>query len=253
MKTILFAGVSLVALLGVSTARAADLPARVPTTPAVAAPIPFTWTGFYLGGHTGVAVAKSKTSNTSPFGGFDAGVPLGYDVNPVSVFGGAQLGYNWQVGRWMLGFEGDIGYLGARDTIYPAPASFVEAKYGWYGTITGRVGIAYDRLLTYVKGGAAVAEITNAAGALVGPGTVDPFDVTDTKKTRWGWTVGTGFEFALSPVWSVKAEYLYMDFGKHSSTNLAGDVFEHKNHVHTAKIGLNYRWGGYQPPIAALY
>ena len=67
-------------------------------------------------------------------------------------------------------------------------------QYGWYGTITGRLGLAYDRLLTYVKGGAAVASITNSAGDAERRRRVDPSDYSETKKTRWGWTVGSGFE-----------------------------------------------------------
>jgi outer membrane immunogenic protein len=251
MKNVLYAGISLVALLGAGAAGAADLPSRIPTAPA-AVPVPFTWTGFYVGGHTGVAVGRTTTSNTSPFGGFDAGVPVSYDANPVGIFGGGQLGYNWQSGMWVLGLEGDVGYLGMRETVDTLPDNQIAVKYGWYGTITGRVGIASDRLLTYVKGGAAVASITNSAGDFDGF-LLDPTQSTETKKTRWGWTVGTGFEFALSPAWSVKAEYLYMDFGKHRSANLAGDTFEHKNQVHTAKIGLNYRFGGYQAPLMARY
>ena len=115
-------------------------------------------------------------------------------------------------------------------TIYPAPDNYVSVKYGWYGTVTGRLGLAYDRLLTYVKGGAAVASITNSAADLNGS-VIDPSDFSETKKTRWGWTVGTGFEIAVAPSWSVKSEYMYMDFGRHSSTNLDGDTFQHKNQV----------------------
>ena len=74
----------------------------------------------------------------------------------------------------------------------------MSVKYGWYGTVTGRLGLAYDRLLTYVKGGAAVASITNSAADLNGS-VIDPSDFSETKKTRWGWTVGTGFEFAFAP------------------------------------------------------
>ena len=249
MKNILFAGVSLVALLGVGTARAADLPSRIPAAPM---PVAFSWTGFYVGGHTGVAVGKTTTSNTSPYGGFDAGIPLSYDTNPVNIFGGGQVGYNWQAGMYVLGVEADVGYLGIRDTIYPAPDNYVSVKYGWYGTVTGRLGLAYDRLLTYVKGGAAVASITNAASNLDG-GVIDPSDFSETKKTRWGWTVGTGFEYALSPSWSVKSEYMFMNFGKQRTTNIDGDSFEHKNQVQSFKIGLNYRFGGYQAPVVARY
>lgn len=249
MKQALFAAVSVIALAG--TAAAADLPRRMPV-PEYIAPA-FSWNGFYIGGHTGVAVGKTKTSNDAPYGGFDAGVPLAYDLRPVSIFGGGQVGYNWQRGVWVFGLEGDFGYLGLSESSSPAPGNYVDVQYGWYGTITGRLGVAmYDRLLTYVKGGAAVASITNSAGALIGA-TLDPTDYSETKKTRWGWTVGTGFEYALNQSWSVKSEYLYMDFGKFNATNIDGDSYTHKNQVHTVKVGLNYRFGGGNAPIVARY
>ena len=94
MKQALFAAVSVIALAG--TAGAADLPRRMPV-PEYVAPA-FSWNGFYIGGHTGVAVGKTSTSNNAPYGGFDAGVPLSYNLHPVGIFGGGQLGYNWQYG-----------------------------------------------------------------------------------------------------------------------------------------------------------
>jgi outer membrane immunogenic protein len=248
MQKSLFAGASLIALAG--TAAAADLPRRMPVPEVI--PVAFSWNGFYVGGHTGVAVGKTTTSNVAPYGGFNSGNPLSYELNPVSVFGGGQFGYNWQYGVYVLGAEADVGYLGIRSTTYPAPDNYVSAKYGWYGTATGRLGLAYDRLLTYVKGGAAVASITNAASNLNGSA-FDPIDYSSVKKTRLGWTVGTGFELAFAQSWSFKSEYLYMNFGKQTSTNIDGESFEHKNQVHTWKVGLNYRWGGYQAPVVARY
>ncbi len=250
MKQALFAAVSVIAMAG--TAAAADLPRRMPA-PEYIAPA-FSWTGFYIGAHTGVAMGKTSTSNNAPYNGFDAGgTPLSYNLNPVSIFGGGQVGYNWQYGAWVFGVEGDFGYLGLNDSISAAPGSYVDVNYGWYGTMTGRLGVAvYDRLLTYVKGGATVASITNSAGALNGVGALVPADYSESKKTRWGWTVGTGFEYALNQNWSVKSEYLYMDFGKFNTTNIDGDTFTHKNQVHSLKVGLNYRWGG-NAPILARY
>jgi len=249
MKKILYVSISVVALLRAMTANAADMPHRLPAEPA---PASFSWNGFYFGTHTGVAVGKTTTSNVAPFGGFDSGVPLSYELNPVSVFGGGQFGYNWQLGVYVLGVEADVGYLGLRQTMYPAPDNYVAVKYGWYGTATGRLGLVYDRLLGYVKGGAAVAQITNSAADLTGS-VIDPSDFSETKKTRWGWTVGTGVELAFAPAWSFKSEYMFMDFGKRTSTNLDGDIFQHKNQVHSWKVGLNYRWDGYQAPLIARY
>src|SRR5262245_23391475 len=177
MNKVIYVTITAVALLRAMTANAADMPHRLPEP----APVGFSWNGFYFGGHTGVAVGKTTTSNVAPFGGFDSGVPLSYELNPVNVFGGGQFGYNWQYGVYVLGVEADVGYLGVRQTAYPAPDNYVAVKYGWYGTATGRLGLAYDRLLTYVKGGAAVASITNSAADLNGS-VIDPSDFSETKK-----------------------------------------------------------------------
>ena len=149
MKKLLLAGVAVAALFG-GSAVAADMGAPVYKAPPPA-PV-FTWAGWYFGTHTGAAIGLTTTKNLTPFGGFDAGIPLSYEVNPVSIFGGGQIGYNWQFGAIVLGAEIDGGYLGARESQRPAPDDLVEVKYTWYGTVTGRAGLAYDRLLPYLKG-----------------------------------------------------------------------------------------------------
>jgi outer membrane immunogenic protein len=245
MKLLWIAGAALAAFS--STAFAADLgaPARQP----LPSPQTFTWTGFYLGTHTGIATGWTSSKNVAPYGGFNAGAPLTYESNPASIFGGGQVGYNWQSGFWMLGLELDGGYLGLRENTRPAPDDLMEVKYGLYGTFTGRLGFASDRLLSYVKGGAAVAQVRNTVSDLDGTGAVNATDYSSVSGARWGWAIGSGFEYAILPTVSLKSEYLYMDFGKRSSTNLDGDQFQHKNRIQTFKIGLNYRWGG----LAANY
>jgi outer membrane immunogenic protein len=211
----------------------------------------FSWTGLYIGTHTGVAVGSTRTTNVTPFGGFDSGIALNYEVNPVGIVGGGQVGYNWQAGAFVFGAEFDGGYLGARAQQRPAPDDFVETRYGWYGTATARVGLASERLLSYVKGGAVGAQLRHTASDLSPLGAVTPTDFSQSTGAKWGWTIGSGFEYAILPNWSIKSEYLYMDFGKMRTANLDGDFFDHRSHVHSLKIGLNYRWGG--GPVTAAY
>jgi outer membrane immunogenic protein len=239
MRKFLFASVALAAL-GSAPAFAADL--RLPQTRVQPTPEFFSWTGFYLGTHTGVASGWTRSSNRSPFGGFDAFVPLSYELNPSSIMSGVQLGYNMQSGAFVGGIEIDLGYLGARERIVQGN-DLVAVRYGWYSTFTGRLGLAADRLLTYIKGGAVVAGLRNTASD-VEFDVNDPSDFSQTKNSRWGWTLGTGMEYAFTQGWTVKTEYLFMDFGKRNSTNLDGDSFEHRNQMHTWKVGLNYRIGG---------
>ena len=70
--------------------------------------------------------------------------------------------------------------------------------------------------------------------------------------TKVGWTVGGGLEWAWSRDWSVKAEYLYLDFG---SVSAAGTIFNpgfvgYANAISTstdltaqvARLGVNRRF-----------
>jgi outer membrane immunogenic protein len=231
----------------VSTAHAADMPARVAKAPAaVAAPI-FSWTGSYWGLHCGAAWGRSRSFGGD--GGFDdTNVTLRVDDSGWTC--GGQAGYNWQVGTWIYGVEGDLGYLGLKDSV-TVDDDFAAVKFGWYGTLTSRVGPAWDRSWLYLKGGAAVAGIRNTASDLDG-GAIDPTDFTSISKTKLGWALGVGYEQALQPNWTWKVEYLYMDFGKITSGNQDGDTFEHRNRVHTVKLGLNYRFATGKTPVAPI-
>jgi len=55
-------------------------------------------------------------------------------------------------------------------------------------------------------------------------------------KIKMGWTAGGGAEYALTPQWSAKVEYLYVDL-KHD--NLP-DWNEAK--FHTVRAGVNYHF-----------
>ena len=216
----------------------------------------YNWTGFYIGGNCGGAWARSTTNNTAPFGGFDSGVPTSYTLNDSGWTCGGQFGYNWQTGQIVFGTEGDIGYLGIkRGANFNSPVGdldFVSVKYSWYGTATGRLGMAWDRSLLYAKGGLAYAQIRNEAADTTA-GVIDQTDFAQTTKTRLGWAAGAGWEYGLTPQWSIKAEYLLHGLRQVHCSNLNadGNTFEHRNRVHTAKFGVNYRWGG--GPVVARY
>src|SRR5271170_7826599 len=72
-------------------ARAADLPIPVKAPPPTAAP--WSWTGFYIGGHIGAAVENSTLAD--PFGA----VPFGDNVRSPAFIGGGQVGANYQIGN----------------------------------------------------------------------------------------------------------------------------------------------------------
>jgi outer membrane immunogenic protein len=196
----------------------------------------FSWTGFYLGVNAGYAWGDSSTFSEEGFGAAD-----GFVVQPSGWQGGIQGGYNWQVENLVLGIEADLGLLGA-DAGESSGLAFVETDYGAFGDLTARLGWAEDRWLFSVKGGLAIANIETRAGVSGG-------DVTDNDETHAGWTLGAGVEYAFQPDWSLKIEYMYMDFGEDTSSNAAGDAFRHDNDLHSIKVGVNYRFQPMQEPL----
>ena len=211
-------------------------------------PPTWTWAGPYLGLNLGYSWGQWDSS------GLIAGHPVNFDPKVDGWLGGAQGGYNWQFGRWLLGVEGDIEKSGEQDSIntfipgvpsickahgcncapaIPAVDATSDWKFDWFSTLRGRAGFTYDRWLVYVTGGAAVGEAE--------------FDTTvgSESKVKGGWTVGGGVEALIAPHWSAKLEYLYLDLG--SETFLASTPnwsMTTKIQDQVLRLGVNYQFGG---------
>jgi outer membrane immunogenic protein len=254
MKRIILASVGLVALAAAAPALAADLPARMQTKAPAFVESGYNWSGFYIGAHVGYGWASKDWTQTFS----SAALPLDRTVNPSEpqgFLGGGQIGINWQTGQWVFGIEGDGSWTDAHDCggrfASAANALFNGcSQVNWYATATGRLGIASGPALFYVKGGAAFAgeEHNITFNRVVTTNAPDD--------TRFGWTVGGGLEYGLTPNWSAKIEYNYMDFGKqnYSFNYTPGTLVERwdiKQQVHVAKFGINYRFGG--APVSARY
>jgi len=98
-----------------------------------------------------------------------------------------------------------------------------------------------DRALFYVKGGLAVATIRNIAADLDNNNSdMDPFSTSRVTRTRAGWAIGVGVEYAFAPNWSARFEYLYGNFGSFPSSDLNGGLYSHHNDVHAVKLGVTY-------------
>ena len=119
----------------------------------------------------------------------------------------------------------------------------------WLGTVTGRLGYAWDRVLVYAKGGFAWADedhfqhFTPAGGVLT--------EVSRINNTHTGWIVGAGVEVALWDNWTGKVEYNFIDLGSENLTLLnvapapgarATDIWNIDQQIHMVKFGANYRF-----------
>lgn len=235
---------------------AADLPVRAPVTravPVAVAPV-FSWTGCYIGGHIGYAWGKKRVDFTpNPFS-------LEFDHDFDGLIAGGQLGCNlWQADRFVFGIEGqaswaDIEKEVAQDPIVTSGPNGFRTKIDIIGSIAGRLGYAIGPsglTLLYVKGGGAfIHEKYSTLAALA------TYAEKSDSHLRWGWMVGGGVEHAFNSNRSIKAEYNFSDFGTKdvSLCNPAGgcQIYEIKQHVHLVKVGVNYRFGGWDRPAAVV-
>jgi len=217
MRNTLAAAVAL--LLAATTASsAADIGAvRYKAAPAATV---YSWTGFYIGGNVGGGMASSH---------FDDPCFYCSSATPTSGFftGGAQIGYNYQFGRGLIGIEADINrnssfkdsLLGGDD----ARAMNVGLKADTNGTIRARAGLVVDNVLAYVTAGAAWADVRqtgteiNNLVAFANFGT--PTGVTaNSSGTVWGGVVGIGVEYALDSNWIVGGEFLHTMYRDNEAT-----------------------------------
>jgi outer membrane immunogenic protein len=199
-----FAAAALAITVMSSTASAADIGGYDRAPVRVTA---YNWQGLYLGGNLGYQWGKVTNSSVSPSG----------------FMGGLQLGYNWQTGQIVYGLETDIGFSGADDT-----ASSIKFTNPWLGTLRGRGGFAFNNVLIY-------GTVGLAYGGLRAESTLGGTE----SKSLGGWTIGAGMEVGLTPAWSVKGEYLYVDLaGRGYVISGASNGLE----TSILRFGANYRF-----------
>jgi outer membrane immunogenic protein len=250
MKKIAFATLAASMLLS-GAASAADLAARPYTkAPPVIAPI-YNWTGFYIGANAGGGWADKcwdlNTYFSLPLG------PVGEGCHTASgATVGGQIGYRWQASNWVFGLEAQgnwADFTGSNSSLRFDDTTN-HSRIDSFGLFTGQIGYAWNNVLWYVKGGAAVAR-AKYEGLFTG--TV--FDRAS--ETRWGGVVGTGIEFGLSPNWSLAVEYDHLFMGNRDinliSTVVPGIVSRNetiRQDVDMVTARVNYRFGG---PVVAKY
>jgi len=243
-------------------------------------PVPeWNWTGFYVGANTGwVGSVSNDVTNTGTDTGIHGlGSALVHGKIPSSValtesgfIGGAQFGYNWQVGSvWVWGAEVDVDGVNAKSSATAAfpggggavPfATVYNRQLDTLGTLRGRWGFLQPPgLLWFATGGLAYGETKIGSAftcATCGPpaGT-QPGTAIQSSGISFGWTLGAGLEWNFAPSWSVKAEYLYVDLGSQHNT-ITYSYSPHLVHSSTltstvtdtqgvARVGINYQFGSF--------
>jgi outer membrane immunogenic protein len=268
MKKLLLAISATLATAG--HALAADWPVR-PLPPAPVVIPPFTWSSCYLGASIGYGWAKKDITDPielvqDTISGLNGlGLP---PTSPLTTTGlspkgwvlGGQFGCDYQFAGsgWVVGFEGAATGANLKSQTYvglpldpdvtggllPGNSALVSARMDFIPSGTFRLGYAWDRVLLYVKGGAAgVSDKFEVLGIFTPVSNATPFDFQGLG-LRVGWTAGGGVEWAFYENWSVKVEYDYYGFGhgtvlmSDSNLGLSAPV-DVKQSVQTVRLGVN--------------
>jgi outer membrane immunogenic protein len=187
-----------------SGAYAADLPLAVKAPPPP--PPVWTWTGCYVGIAGGGAMATdSVVANTGALTGRTVTT-----IRPSNGLVGGTIGCNYQASWFVIGVEDDLSWNGIQATardLAPFNTTFSHGVRGtWLDTLRGRVGIVtWDNAFFYATGGAAFAGLQDSA---IAPG-IATASITNNVT---GWTVGGGVEWMPFHNWTVKVEYLRVQF-----------------------------------------
>ena len=191
MKKYLLASVAALGLVAAGAASAADLPSRKgPVAAPVYMPPAFSWTGFYVGANAGYGWGNVNANGFANVGDLDGFV------------GGGQVGYNYQMGQFVLGLEAD---LQGADLSSGNNLGLVNVKTEYFGTVRARVGVAFDRFMPYITGGWAYGNVKTAIPAL---------GFSSDRTHTGGFAVGAGLEYAVTNNIIAGVEYLYVDLGE---------------------------------------
>ena len=257
MKKFLFGTVGLIALGMAAPASAADLAPRPYTAPPpYVAPI-YSWTGFYIGANGGYGWARQCLDITQV--GFVDVFAQGCNDKGGGIVGG-QIGYRWQAGGWVFGLEAQGDWANLRTERVFVNTPFLDTTNTWKSTIdglglfTGQVGYAWNASLFYVKGGAAVvSQRFDIFNTLTGIG------FAQANRTRWGGTVGVGWEYGFAPNWTAGIEYDHIFSESDSRTFLTPNLTVTSITANTSTDinmitgRISYKFGGYGGPVVAKY
>jgi outer membrane immunogenic protein len=255
MRKLLLANLAALTMSMAGPALAADMPIKAPAPFAER----FSWTSCYVGGHVGGGFANKDLTDPVQLvqdSFLGAGNTVGVTTvnpSPSGVVIGGQIGCDYEFpSSFVIGVEGAASGSTMRGSKlvglplgFPGESALVQANTDFLASLTGRVGYAFGDVLLYARGGAALAgDKFEVSGAFTGL----PFDFRGLDD-RFGWVVGGGVDWAVTPHWSINLEYDYYDFGHGNvlmtdGINGFAGLVDVKQTVQVVKAGFNFHvWG----------
>ena len=218
-------------LVGVGSASAQTQPIDIPASAYGPA-----WTGFYVGAAFGVEAMVDRASTSA------AGTSLSVDgLGGQGVLGSIYGGVDYQfIPQALVGALAELSYGGLDSTVsaqVPGASAALTSHPDLSWALLLRAGVLpTPSTLLYGIGGYAGQSLHTTATAFGGGGSA----FFDSRDTFNGWTIGAGIETRLGAGWTSKVEYRYSQF---EQKTLPGTALSLWPSIHTARLGLTYRFG----------
>jgi uncharacterized caspase-like protein/opacity protein-like surface antigen len=227
-------------------AQAPEIPTLLPERPR--------WTGFYVGGSLGGGRQNERTTVAGPYGtptvpttivipstpvpitipGPNVRAPYAIDPAAVpgrlspdggGVVGGAQFGFNYQIGAVVIGAETDLAAtrLGGSRTVSANPGGTrfttrAENELSMLGTVRARAGFVLGDFLIYGTGGYAYGLVDQKGSITPDNPLTTSGAVASRSGLANGWALGGGVEYAITPGLTLRLDYTHYDLGNQKLT-----------------------------------
>jgi outer membrane immunogenic protein len=204
------------------------------------------WGGSYVGLSGGIASVDNKITQVE---GNEFEKPS-YSNTGRGFFGGIFFGHNIQWGSVVAGGEADFSLASVRKKSFEQadPDDGMSSRLDAFSTVRGRLGFAASSsLLVYATGGVALGQFNQIAGDTdPSPSGGKKWDKVDTSGMRdhWkvGWAAGGGVEMMILGNWTVRGEYLHVDFGTALSGNDYNLKDKYSNSGHFGRLAVGYKF-----------
>ena len=197
----------------------------------------YSWTGLYAGATIGYGWQRDHLTEYLTATGAPTG--LVYDFTPNGMTAGVKAGGTLQTGPIVFGVEADWESGRISGGFVDAPIGSGRDDVRWQASLRGRVGFAFDRFLIHGTGGLALARTHNLYTFL-------PTGVSETvTRTKTGWTIGGGVDYAVTDNWIAGVDYRHTDLG--TTTNISRVAFPgltggHRLTSESLRLSLSYKY-----------
>ncbi len=166
------------------------------------------------------AVTTVGTPILAPWAIDPGSVPRSLTPEGGGAVGGAQFGFNYQIGAVVIGAETDLSAtrLGGSETVSVNPGSRFTTRasneLSMLGTVRMRAGVALGDFLIYGTGGYAYG-LVDQKGSITPDNPQTTSGVSGSRSgIASGWAIGGGIEYAIAPGMSVRLDYTHYELGQ---------------------------------------